>query len=185
MTKCAARAELFWRPLRPASSSVAWFSDVRGRSRSFSLSSLRERDRERTRTSENQATFSGASFFETQVTGYEPQGTMKRVQMAGEARLARCLPPRAHFHRERDVWVTEAANRRRHLRIAVTRKASSSSPLSHVLFGKRRAICTTSVSSQIFRIGWFEATERERQLTTVRANQNNWLDQWQSGKIRN
>ena len=30
---------------------------------------------------------------ETQVTGYEPQGTMGRVQTAGEARLARCLPP--------------------------------------------------------------------------------------------
>ena len=31
---------------------------------------------------------------ETRVTGDEPQGTMGRVQTA-----------RAHFHRERDVWV--------------------------------------------------------------------------------
>ena len=30
---------------------------------------------------------------ETRVTGDEPQGTMGRVQMAGEARLARCLLP--------------------------------------------------------------------------------------------
>ena len=155
MTKCAARAEAF---LTSSSPSLLLSSLILRRPRSFAvlftfLPEGSERDRERTRTSENQATFSGASFFETQVTGYEPQGTMKRVQTAGEARLARCLPPRAHFHRERDVWVTEAANRRRHLRIAVTRKASSSSPLSHVLFGKRRAISTTSVSSQIFRIG--------------------------------
>ena len=155
MTKYAARAEAF---LTSSSPSLLLSSLILRRPRSFAvlftfLPEGSERDRERTRTSENQATFSGASFFETQVTGYEPQGTMKRVQTAGEARLARCLPPRAHFHRERDVWVTEAANRRRHLRIAVTRKASSSSPLSHVLFGKRRAISTTSVSSQIFRIG--------------------------------
>ena len=155
MTKCAARAEAF---LTSSSPSLLLSSLILRRPRSFAvlftfLPEGSERDRERTRSSENQATFSGASFFETQVTGYEPQGTMKRVQTAGEARLARCLPPRAHFHRERDVWVTEAANRRRHLRIAVTRKASSSSPLSHVLFGKRRAISTTSVSSQIFRIG--------------------------------
>ena len=155
MTKCAARAEAF---LTSSSPSLLLSSLILRLPRSFAVLSTflpegSERDRERTRTSENQATFSGASFFETQVTGYEPQGTMKRVQTAGEARLARCLPPRAHFHRERDVWVTEAANRRRHLRIAVTRKASSSSPLSHVLFGKRRAISTTSVSSQIFRIG--------------------------------
>ena len=27
------------------------------------------------------------------------------------------------------------------------------------------------------------ATERERQLTKVRANQTNWLDQWLSGKL--
>ena len=155
MTKCAARAEAF---LTSSSPSLLLSSLILRRPRSFAvlftfLPEGSERDRERTRTSENQATFSGASFFETQVTGYEPQGTMKRVQTAGEARLARCLPPRAHFHRERDVWVTEAANRRRHLRIAVTRKSSSWSPLSHVLFDKRRAICTTSVSSQIFRIG--------------------------------
>ena len=155
MTKCAARAEAF---LTSSSPSLLLSSLILRRPRSFAvlftfLPEGSERDRERTRTSENQATFSGASFFETQVTGYEPQGTMKRVQTAGEARLARCLPPRAHFHRERDVWVTETANRRRHLRIAVTRKASSSSPLSQVLFGKRRAISTTSVSSQIFRIG--------------------------------
>ena len=155
MTKCAARAEAF---LTSSSPSLLLSSLILRRPRSFAvlftfLPEGSERDRERNRTSENQATFSGASFFETQVTGYEPQGTTKRVQTAGEARLARCLPPRAHFHRERDVWVTEAANRRRHLRIAVTRKASSSSPLSHVLFGKRRAISTTSVSSQIFRIG--------------------------------
>ena len=155
MTKCAARAEAF---LTSSSPSLLLSSLILRRPRSFAvlftfLPEGSERDRERTRTSENQATFSCASFFETQVTGYEPQGTMKRVQTAGEARLARCLPPRAHFHRERDVWVTEDANRRRHLRIAVTRKSSSWSPLSHVLFGKRRAICTTSVSSQIFRIG--------------------------------
>ena len=158
---------LFWSPLRPASSSVAWFSDVRDRSRSFSLSSLREAKgtanelgRLRIRLPPQALRFSRRrGERETQVTGYEPQGTMGRVQTAGEARLARLspsrLPLRAHFHRERDVWVTEAANRRRHLRIAVTRKSSSWSPLSHVLFGKRRAICTTTVSSQIFRIGWF------------------------------
>ena len=127
---------------------------------------------------------------ETRVTGDEPQGTMGRVQTAGEARLARCLLPAfpwAHIFIERETSGYEAAHRRRHLRIAVTRKSSSWSPLSHVLFGKRRAICTTSarqiVSSQIFRIGWFLASEQERQLTTVRANQNNWLDQWQSGKL--
>ena len=155
MTKCAARADAF---LTSSSPSLLLSSLILRRPRSFAvpftfLPEGSERDRERTRTSENQATSSGASFFETQVTGYEPQGTMGRVQTAGEARLARCLPPRAHFHRERAVWVTEAANRRRHLRIAVTRKSSSWSPLSHVLFGKRSAICTTSVSSQIFRIG--------------------------------
>ena len=43
---------------------------------------------------------------ETQVTGYEPQGTMGRVQTAGEARLARCLPPAflcAHIFIERET----------------------------------------------------------------------------------
>ena len=49
---------------------------------------------------------------ETQVTGDEPQGTMGRVQTAGEARLTRCLLPAflcAHIfierERERDVCV--------------------------------------------------------------------------------
>ena len=46
------------------------------------------------------------------VTGDEPQGTMGRIQMAGEA-LSRPLSPsrlplHARFHRERDVWVRES-----------------------------------------------------------------------------
>ena len=50
---------------------------------------------------------------ETRMTGDEPQGTMGRVQTAGEA-LRRSasrplspsrLPLRVHFHRKRDVWV--------------------------------------------------------------------------------
>ena len=46
------------------------------------------------------------------VTGDEPQGTMGRIQMAGEA-LSRPLSPsrlplNARFHRERDVWVRES-----------------------------------------------------------------------------
>ena len=46
------------------------------------------------------------------VTGDEPQGTMERIQMAGEA-LSRPLSPsrlplHARFHRERDVWVRES-----------------------------------------------------------------------------
>ena len=36
------------------------------------------------------------------VTGDEPQGTMGRVQTAGEPSR---LPLRAHFHQKRDVWV--------------------------------------------------------------------------------
>ena len=105
---------LFWRPLRPASSSVAWFSDVRGRSRSFSLSSLREAKgtanelgRLRIRLPPQALRFwRRRGERETQVTGYEPQGTMGRVQTAGEARLARCLPPAflcAHIFIERET----------------------------------------------------------------------------------
>ena len=44
-----------------------------------------------------------------QVTGDEPQGTMGRVQTAGEATSRPLspsrLPLRAHFHQKRDVWV--------------------------------------------------------------------------------
>ena len=41
------------------------------------------------------------------MTGDEPQGTMGRVQTAGEARplSPSRLPLRAHFHQKRDVWV--------------------------------------------------------------------------------
>ena len=43
------------------------------------------------------------------VTGDEPQGTMGRVQTAGEATSRPLspsrLPLRAHFHQKRDVWV--------------------------------------------------------------------------------
>ena len=42
------------------------------------------------------------------MTDDEPQGTMGRVQTAGEARLARCLLPTflwGHIFIERDVWV--------------------------------------------------------------------------------
>ena len=46
---------------------------------------------------------------ETRVTGDEPQGTMGRVQKAGEATSRPLspsrLPLRAHFHQKRDVWV--------------------------------------------------------------------------------
>ena len=46
---------------------------------------------------------------ETRVTGDEPQGTMGRVQTAGEAPSRPLspsrLPLRAHFHQKRDVWV--------------------------------------------------------------------------------
>ena len=46
---------------------------------------------------------------ETRVTGDEPQGTMGRVQTAGEATSRPLspsrLPLRAHFHQKRDVWV--------------------------------------------------------------------------------
>ena len=46
---------------------------------------------------------------ETRVTGDEPQGTMGRVQTAGEAPSRPLspsrLPLRAHFHRQRDFWV--------------------------------------------------------------------------------
>ena len=45
------------------------------------------------------------------VTGDEPQGTMGRVQTAGEATSRPLspsrLPLRAHFHRKRDVWVRD------------------------------------------------------------------------------
>ena len=51
---------------------------------------------------------------ETRVTGDEPQGTMGRVQTAGEAPSRPLspsrLPLRAHFHRERDVWVRGSCN---------------------------------------------------------------------------
>ena len=43
---------------------------------------------------------------ETRVTGDAPQGTMRRVQTAGEARLARCLLPAflcAHIFIERET----------------------------------------------------------------------------------
>ena len=55
------------------------------------------------------ASCSGASF--RQAAGDEPQGTVGRVQTAGEAPSRSLspsrLPLRAHFHREgeRDVWV--------------------------------------------------------------------------------
>ena len=43
------------------------------------------------------------------MTGDEPQGTMGRVQTAGEATSRPLspsrLPLRAHFHQKRDVWV--------------------------------------------------------------------------------
>ena len=45
---------------------------------------------------------------ETRVTGDEPQGTMGRVQTAGEACRPLSpsrLPLRAHFHQKRDVWL--------------------------------------------------------------------------------
>ena len=46
---------------------------------------------------------------ETRVTGDEPQGTMGRVQTAGEATSRPLspsrLPLRAPFHQKRDVWV--------------------------------------------------------------------------------
>ena len=46
---------------------------------------------------------------ETRVTGDKPQGTMGRVQTAGEAPshplFPSRLPLRAHFHREGEVWV--------------------------------------------------------------------------------
>ena len=48
---------------------------------------------------------------ETRVTGDEPQGTMGRVQMAGEARLARCLLPAflcAHIFIDRETCGYEA-----------------------------------------------------------------------------
>ena len=48
---------------------------------------------------------------ETRVTGDEPQGTMGRVQTAGEARLARCLLPAflcAHIFIGRETSVYEA-----------------------------------------------------------------------------
>ena len=51
---------------------------------------------------------------ETPVTGDKPQGTMGRVQTAGEAPSSPLspsrLPFRAHFHRERDVWVRGSSN---------------------------------------------------------------------------
>ena len=115
MTKCAARADAF---LTSSSPSVLLRSLILRRPRSFAvlftfLPEGSERDRERTRTSENQATRPQALRFsrrrgehETQVTGYEPQGTMGRVQTAGEARLARCLPPAflcAHIFIERET----------------------------------------------------------------------------------
>ena len=49
---------------------------------------------------------------ETRVTGDEPQGTMGRVQTAGEAPSRPLspsrLPLRAHFHRERETSGYEA-----------------------------------------------------------------------------
>ena len=51
---------------------------------------------------------------ETRVPGDEPQGTMGRVQTAGEAPSRPLspsrLPLRAHFHRERNVWVRGSSN---------------------------------------------------------------------------
>ena len=49
---------------------------------------------------------------ETRVTGDEPQGTMGRVQTAGEASLARCLLPAflcAHIFIQRETSGYEAA----------------------------------------------------------------------------
>ena len=46
---------------------------------------------------------------ETRVTGDEPQGTMGRVQTAGEARLARCLLP-AHIFIKRQTSGYEAGS---------------------------------------------------------------------------
>ena len=59
------------------------------------------------------ASSSGTSFFARwrRATGDEPQGTMGRVQKAGEAMFRPLFPSslflRVHFHqeRERDVWV--------------------------------------------------------------------------------
>ena len=51
---------------------------------------------------------------ETRVTGDEPQGTMGRVQTAGEARLARCLLPAflcAHIFIKRETSGYEAGSR--------------------------------------------------------------------------
>ena len=47
---------------------------------------------------------------ERRATGDEPQGTMGRVQTAGEARLARCLLPAFLCARERDVWIQGSDN---------------------------------------------------------------------------
>ena len=143
MTKCAARADAF---LTSSSPSVLLRSLILRRPRSFAVlfTFLPEgSERDETRTNRERT---------ADVVRDHGKGTDGRRSTSCPLSPSR-LPLRAHFHRERDVWVTEDANRRRHLRIAVTRKSSSWSPLSHVLSGKRRAICTTSVSSQIFRIG--------------------------------
>ena len=54
------------------------------------------------------------------MTGDEPQGTMGRVQMAGEARLARCLLPAflcAHIFIERERSGCEAVSNDRSVAI--------------------------------------------------------------------